>query len=74
MGFGISDENIDGWYDAARRAGAQGGKLLGAGGGGFLFLLAPPERHGAIAEALGSPRQIEFKMDRLGSRIIFISG
>ncbi len=47
------DESIDGWYDAARKAGAQGGKLLGAGGGGFLFLMAPPERHEAIREALG---------------------
>lgn len=74
MGFGISDENIDGWYDAARKAGAQGGKLLGAGGGGFLFLLAPPEKHEAIREALGRPREIDFGIDRLGSRIIFISG
>lgn len=74
LGFGISDERVDQWYDAARKAGAQGGKLLGAGGGGFLFLLAPPERHEAIREALGRPREIDFGIDRLGSRIIFISG
>lgn len=74
MGFGITDESIDGWYESARRAGAQGGKLLGAGGGGFLFLLAPPEKHHAIRAALGQPRQIDFRIDRLGSRIIFISG
>lgn len=73
MGFGITDDSIDGWYEAARRAGAQGGKLLGAGGGGFLFLLAPPEQHEAIREALGRPREIDFSIDRLGSRIIFIS-
>jgi len=73
LGFGISDGFVDGWYDAARKAGAQGGKLLGAGGGGFLLLLAPPERHQAIRETLGHPRELEFKIDRAGSRIIFIS-
>ena len=73
LGFGISDESIDAWYDAARKAGALGGKLLGAGGGGFLLLLAPPERHQAIRDALGNPREIDFKIDRSGSRIIFIS-
>jgi D-glycero-alpha-D-manno-heptose-7-phosphate kinase len=73
LGFGISDAAIDGWYEAARRAGADGGKLLGAGGGGFLLLLAPPERHDAIREALGRPRELPFQIDRRGSRIIFIS-
>ncbi|MBC7835853.1 MAG: GHMP kinase [Phycisphaerales bacterium] len=73
LGFGISDAKVDEWYDAARKAGAQGGKLLGAGGGGFVFLLAPPEKHEAIREALGRPRELEFRIDRLGSRIIFIS-
>lgn len=73
LGFGISDPQIDQWYDAARKAGAQGGKLLGAGGGGFVYLLAPPEKHEAIREAVGRPREIDFRIDRLGSRIIFIS-
>lgn len=73
LGFGISDDSIDQAYEAARRAGAQGGKLLGAGGGGFLLLIAPPERHAAIREALGNPRDLAFGIDRLGSRIIFIS-
>ena len=73
LGFGISDPLIDQWYDAARKAGAQGGKLLGAGGGGFVYLLAPPEKHEAIRDAVGRPREIGFKIDRLGSRIIFIS-
>ena len=73
LGFGISNPEVDEWYDTARRAGAQGGKLLGAGGGGFILLLAPHERHEAIREALGRPRELEFGVDRLGSRIIFIS-
>lgn len=72
LGFGISDDRIDGWYAAARKAGAIGGKLLGAGGGGFLLLMAPPERHEAIRQALGRPRELDFKVDRLGSRIIFV--
>jgi D-glycero-alpha-D-manno-heptose-7-phosphate kinase len=49
------------------------GKLLGAGGGGFLLLMAPPERHEMIREALGRPREIPFEIDRLGSRIVFVS-
>ncbi|MCC6578874.1 MAG: GHMP kinase [Phycisphaeraceae bacterium] len=73
LGFGISNDMVDQWYDAARRAGAQGGKLLGAGGGGFVLLLAPPERHEAIREAMGCPRQLPIAVDQLGSRIIFIS-
>ena len=58
---------------AARRAGAMGGKLLGAGGGGFLLVMAPRERHEAIREAVGRPREISFRIDRRGSRVIFIS-
>lgn len=73
LGFGISNSGVDQWYEAARKAGAQGGKLLGAGGGGFLLLIAPPERHNAIRQALGNPQELLFKIDRRGSRIIFIS-
>jgi len=73
LGFGISNQRIDDWYNAARKAGAQGGKLLGAGGGGFLLLIAPQEKHQAIRDALGNPREIPFEVDRRGSRIIFIS-
>lgn len=73
LGFGISNSAIDDWYSAALNAGAQGGKLLGAGGGGFLMLVAPPEKHQAIRDALGNPREIPFEIDRRGSRVIFIS-
>jgi D-glycero-alpha-D-manno-heptose-7-phosphate kinase len=73
LGFGISGEQVDAWYEAARRAGAQGGKLLGAGGGGFLLLMAPRERHDTIREALGRPKEIDCRFDRRGSRIVFIS-
>ncbi|RZW18641.1 MAG: GHMP kinase [Desulfobulbaceae bacterium] len=73
LGFGITNSRIDDWYHAARKAGALGGKLLGAGGGGFLLLIAPQHCHGAIRDALEYPREISFKVDRRGSRIIFIS-
>lgn len=73
LGFGITTSQIDEWYAAARSAGAWAGKLLGAGGGGFLYLLAPPEKHAAIRAALGNPLQLPFRIDPNGSRVIFIS-
>ena len=69
---GISTGLIDDWYAAARKAGALGGKLLGAGAGGFLIFYAPPERHEAIACALPKLRRVDFKFEPQGSRIIFV--
>jgi len=68
---GISTSFIDEWYDAARRAGAIGGKILGAGAGGFLMLYAPKERHEAIKASLPNLRLIPIGFDSLGSRIVF---
>ena len=68
----ISSGAIDAWYAAARRAGATGGKLLGAGSGGFLMFYAPQERHAAIAAALSGLRQIPLRFEPQGSRIIFV--
>ena len=68
---GISADEIDLWYDAARAAGALGGKILGAGAGGFLLLYAPPERHPAILQALPQLQPISVGFDFLGSQIIF---
>lgn len=65
----VSNSAIDDWYAAAKRAGAIGGKLLGAGGGGFLTFFAPPDRHPAIGAALGL-RPIELSLDRSGSRVL----
>ena len=72
LGFGISNDQVNEWYEAARQAGAIGGKLLGAGGGGFLLLIAPPWRHRAIREALGRPHELPFRIARHGSRLIFV--
>jgi len=73
LGFGITTDAVDGWYEQARKLGAQGGKLLGAGGGGFFLLIAPSERHNLIRDALGNPRELTFGIDRRGGRVIFIS-
>ena len=69
---GISTDAIDDWYTKARKAGAVGGKLLGAGAGGFLMFYAPPEKHEAITQSLGKLRRMDFKFEPQGSRIIFV--
>jgi D-glycero-alpha-D-manno-heptose-7-phosphate kinase len=66
---GISTAEVDCWYAGARKAGALGGRLLGAGGGGFLMVLAEPDRHGAIREALGHPLELPFEVASTGSRV-----
>lgn len=68
----VSNADVDGAYQAARDAGALGGKLLGAGGGGFFLVFAPPERHRAIREALSSLIYVPFRFESAGSQIIFI--
>ncbi len=68
---GISDSELDDWYETGRDAGALGGKLLGAGRGGFMMFFAPPERHAAIVHALPGLREIKFRFDTNGSQIIF---
>lgn len=67
---GISDPDIDAWYDTAMKAGASGGKLLGAGAGGFLMFLASPDRHEDIARAVKLPRmKVGFASE--GSKIVY---
>jgi D-glycero-alpha-D-manno-heptose-7-phosphate kinase len=67
----VSSGDIDRWYSRGLEAGALGGKLLGAGGGGFLVFYAPPEKHKAIRDALGDIQPVAFHLDREGSQIIF---
>ena len=67
----ISTPAVDDLYGEARRAGAVGGKLLGAGGGGFFLVFAPPERHQRIRERLGKLLHVPFCFEFSGSQIIF---
>jgi len=69
----ITNSVIDQAYDAAISAGALGGKLLGAGGGGFMLFFARPELHGKIREALSNLLYVPFHFEQLGSQIIFYS-
>jgi D-glycero-alpha-D-manno-heptose-7-phosphate kinase len=69
---GISNETIDRQYAAAKAAGAYGGKITGAGGGGFLLLLHPPERSRQISEALSPMARLPVRITPEGSRILFV--
>lgn len=68
---GISNPQIEQMYEAALRSGAFGGKILGAGGGGFLLIMAPPEKHSQIIESLKDYKQFYFRFSDEGSKIIF---
>ena len=68
---GISDDAIETWYRKARQEGAVGGKILGAGAGGFLLFYAPEDRHEAIRQSLSDLRPMQFGFEPNGSRIIF---
>ena len=72
LSSGVTCTVIDEAYRAAMDAGAEGGKVLGAGGGGFLMFLAPSERHDAIRCALRRLRETPFRFAGHGSRIIFV--
>ena len=68
---GISSNEIDRAYKAAIDAGAEGGKLLGAGGGGFLLFYADNEFHDEIEKSLPEYRRIPFRFDGTGSATIY---
>ena len=69
---GISNDTIDRQYAAAMTAGAYGGKITGAGGGGFLLLLHPPERSHQISAALSPMTRLPVRITPEGSRILFV--
>jgi len=70
----ISTAEIDAIYEAGRQAGALGGKLLGAGGGGFLLLFARPEDQPRIRAKLEKLLHVPFRFESLGSQIIHYHG
>ena len=67
----ISNTSIDKIYNAARCAGAIGGKITGAGGGGFLLLYCPHEKQDAVRTALSRLVELPFKLEHDGSKVIF---
>ena len=67
---GVSNPQIDSWYQLARRNGAIGGKISGAGGGGFFMLCVPSDKRQAVRQALSDLREMPFRLERGGSRVI----
>jgi D-glycero-alpha-D-manno-heptose-7-phosphate kinase len=69
----ISNSEIDVLYDRGMAAGAWGGKLLGAGGGGFLLFMVPPENRPKLAAALSDKHEVKVHVGAPGSQVIFAS-
>jgi D-glycero-alpha-D-manno-heptose-7-phosphate kinase len=73
LATGVSNPAIDQAYELARKHGAAGGKILGAGGGGFLLLFCAPEQRERVRRALSGWRQIAFQFEPEGSKIVYVS-
>lgn len=67
----ISFNEIDEMYNVARDAGALGGKITGAGGGGFLLLYCPKEKQESVRSSLGTLQELPFLLEKDGSKVIF---
>jgi len=67
----ISNGTIDRLYETARKAGALGGKITGAGGGGFLLLYCPHHRQDDVRTALRGLPELPFHLERDGTKVIF---
>lgn len=67
----VSNSDVDNIYAAALKGGALGGKITGAGGGGFMLLFVPPERQKRVRETLSSLIHVPFRFDHNGSQIIY---
>jgi D-glycero-alpha-D-manno-heptose-7-phosphate kinase len=71
LGASVSNSNVDEIYAEAQAAGAIGGKLLGAGGGGFILLFVPPSQQACVRQRLNRLIHVPFKFESSGSQIIF---
>jgi D-glycero-alpha-D-manno-heptose-7-phosphate kinase len=69
----ITNSLIDEVYETGMKAGALGGKLLGAGGGGFVLFFAEPDRHLKIKAALNKFLHVPIRFDEGGSQVIYSS-
>jgi len=67
----ISNSKIDSIYETAIKAGAVGGKLLGAGGGGFILFFVPPRNRSRVKKALTNLLEVPFTFETSGSQIIY---
>ena len=67
----VSGPVVDGYYARAMEAGALGGKLLGAGGGGFLLLYVPKERQSQVRQALEELLEIPFRFETGGAKVLY---
>ena len=67
----ISTRDIESIYEAALKAGATGGKITGAGGGGFILLYCPPRHQSAVRAALSQLKELPFSLERDGTKVIF---
>ncbi len=72
LASGISNSKIDGYYETAVSRGVVGGKILGAGGGGFLLLYCPEEKQAQVRESLSHLRELKFSFEPEGSKIIYV--
>jgi D-glycero-alpha-D-manno-heptose-7-phosphate kinase len=70
---GISNPVVDEMYSKGLKAGALGGKLLGAGGGGFILFYCPEERQEQFRKAMSANRELPFGFDNQGSKIIYVT-
>jgi D-glycero-alpha-D-manno-heptose-7-phosphate kinase len=71
MAGSISNGTINEIYETARRAGAVGGKITGAGGGGFILLYVPYEKQLAVRKALRNLQELPFRLESDGTKVIF---
>jgi D-glycero-alpha-D-manno-heptose-7-phosphate kinase len=69
----VSSGSIDELYEKGLKAGALGGKLLGAGGGGFLLFYVQPEYHNSVKNALSNLMEVPFEFENSGARVIYYS-
>jgi D-glycero-alpha-D-manno-heptose-7-phosphate kinase len=69
---GVTDAEIDGWYERAIDAGATGGKLLGAGAGGFLLMVAPEDKQPHVRRALRDLKEVPFHFAARGAQVEFL--
>jgi len=70
----VSSPAIDKYYEKARSAGVLGGKILGAGGGGFLLIYCEQKYQDEVRKVMSDLKETEFRLESQGSRVIYVEG